>query len=87
MFKYTIDFSIPIDDKVVRIKSTPTMTESELKEYKKYIEKYYKVEIVDIEKWDENYNKNEFPQTLFLQNLICSLYNYINTFIIGDEIL
>ena len=60
--KCSIDFSIPIDDKVVRIKSTPTMTEDELKEYKKYLEKYYKVEIMDVEKWDENYDKNEFPK-------------------------
>ena len=60
--KCAIDFSIPIDDKVVRIKSTPIMTESELKEYKKYLEKYYKVEIMDVEKWDENYNRNEFPK-------------------------
>lgn len=65
--KCAMDFSIPIDDKVVRIKSTPTMTESELKEYKKYLENYYKVEIIDIEKWDENYNKNEFPKQPLVQ--------------------
>ena len=60
--KSAIDFSMAIDDKIVRIKSTPTMTENELKEYKKYLEKYYKIEIMDIEKWDENYDKNEFPK-------------------------
>ena len=60
--KCAIDFSMAIDDKIVRIKSTPTMTENELKDYKKYLEKYYKIEIMDIEKWDENYDKNEFPK-------------------------
>ena len=60
--KCAIDFSMAIDDKIVRIKSTPTMTENELKDYKKYLEKYYKIEIMDIEKWDKNYDKNEFPK-------------------------
>lgn len=68
---FSIDFAVPIShefkDTVAVIKSTPKLTKKELNEYVTELKKYYEVDVYDVDKWDENYNENDFPKQPIVQ--------------------
>lgn len=63
---FSIDFALPIrhefKDTVAVIKSTPKFTKEELKNYIEELNKYYEVDVYDVNKWDENYKESDFPK-------------------------
>ena len=63
---FSIDFALPIrhefKDTVAIIKSTPKLTKNELKNYIEELNKYYEVDVYDVNKWDENYKESDFPK-------------------------